>query len=73
MAHMRTITAAYAEIKAADPNTTLTSNGLRTLVLTGAIPSIRLGVKYVVNMDVLEAFLGMIQAEGGNTIEKEEV
>ncbi len=74
MTRMRTISAAYAEVKAVDPKSALTMNGLRTLVLTGSIPTIRLGVKYLINLDVLEAYLGMGRAEGeDHSVEKAKV
>ena len=64
---MRSIKQAYEEIKAADENTALTLRGLRALVVTGAIPSVQVGGKYLINMDVLREYLTK-----GCTTEREE-
>ena len=58
MPRMRTIAAAYKELKNTDPRTSVTLNGLRTLVLTGAVPSVRVGNKYLISMDAIEEYLG---------------
>lgn len=55
--HMRGIKQAIQELKQSDPNTCLTEKALRRLVLTGAIPSVKIGVKYLINMDVLDEYL----------------
>jgi len=58
MAKMRTISAAYAELKKADPSCALTQTGLRRLVLTGELQGVvRIGAKYILDLDMLEAFL----------------
>lgn len=57
MKRMRTIDQAAAEIKAKDPGTALTKTALRRLVVTGTIPSVRIGVKYLIDLDKLDAFL----------------
>ncbi len=69
---MRGIKEAMEEIKAADPKTALTEYALRRLVLSGGLPSVRLGIKYLVNMDVLTEYLysgtprsGELTAPGG--------
>lgn len=54
---MRGIQQAYNEIKASDADTALSLKGLRTLVITGCIPSVRIGNKYLINMDVLKEYL----------------
>ena len=54
---MRGIKQAVEELRAADANTALTERALRRLILTGEIPSVRIGTKYLVNMDVLESYL----------------
>lgn len=56
-ARMRGIDQAYNELKAADPETELTLTGFRRLVTTGQIQSVKVGAKYLINLDVLEAFL----------------
>jgi len=57
MSRMRTIEKAAAELKAADPETALSEYMLRRLILSGQIPSVKPGGKYLVNMDVLERYL----------------
>lgn len=58
---MRTIDAAHAELIAADPGCELTKTALRRLVITGRVPSVRIGEsrngKYLVDIDQLEANL----------------
>jgi len=73
LAPMRGIHQAITELKASDPNTALTEKALRRLVTEGTIPSIKIGRKYLVNMNVLAAYLsGNIQpkavADGYGTI-----
>lgn len=63
MRTMRTIDAAVAEIRAADPHTALTKTALRRLVVSGAIPSVRVGTKYLLDLDALDAYLGGEQRE----------
>ena len=55
--HMRGIKQSITELKQNDPETALTEKALRRLVLTGAIPSVRIGTKYLINMDVLNNYL----------------
>jgi len=54
---MRTIVQAARYVKAADPGTALTETALRRLLTTGAVPSVRIGVKFLVDLDVLDDFL----------------
>lgn len=56
-ARMRGIEQAYKELKAMDPETELTPTGFRRLVTTGQIQSVKIGAKYLINLDVLESFL----------------
>lgn len=59
---MRTITEAYNHIKEQDENTALTLFALRNLVKTGALPSVSVGRKRLINLEVLEQYLkGNIQ------------
>ena len=60
---MRTIEAAAAAVKEQDPNTAISKHFIRQLIITGAIPSITAGRKYLVNLDVLFNYL-----ENGNPI-----
>lgn len=55
---MRTIPQAYAELKAADPDTCFTEYALRQLVLSGQIPTVRAGRKFLINLDLLFEYLG---------------
>lgn len=54
---MRTISEAAAWLKAGDPGTAFTPTALRRLVVTGQLPSVRVGQKYLVNLDLLESYL----------------
>lgn len=54
---MRGIKQAIAELRAADSETGLTEHALRRLILSGALPSVRCGTKYLINMDVLTDYL----------------
>lgn len=44
-------------IAANDPKTALTQTALRRLVKTGAIPSVRIGTKYLVALEAVEEYL----------------
>ncbi len=57
MPRMRTIEQAAARLAGIDPETAFTKTALRRLVVTGQLPSVRVGQKYLVNLDVLESFL----------------
>ncbi len=54
---MRTISEAAACIVAEDPATALTKTAVRRLVVTGAVPSVRVGNKYLVDVDGLQTYL----------------
>lgn len=54
---IRGIREAINELKEYDPETALTEKGLRRLVITGEIPTVRIGTKYLINMDVLNNYL----------------
>lgn len=56
-ARMRTIEQAAAWLQEADPDTAITKTALRRLVTTGKLPSVQVGQKYLLNLDVLESFL----------------
>lgn len=58
MRRMRTLTEAVTAIRTADPGTALTRSALRRLVVTGAVPSVRIGQKYLVDLDMLDNYLG---------------
>lgn len=54
---MRTINEASAYLTELDPETALTKTALRRLVINGSIPSVRVGNKYLIALENLEAFL----------------
>lgn len=54
---MRTIEEAYAEIKSLDSGTAVTKNFIRTLIVSGKVPSVKAGRKYLINMDTLQNYL----------------
>lgn len=66
---MRTIAETAKHIRAVDPDIALTETALRRLVITGVLPSVRVGVKYLVDLDALDAFL----AGGGRATKPEAV
>lgn len=51
---MRTIPKAYEEIKKLDPDTSLSMRGLRRLVSSGIIPTVKISNKTLINMDLLK-------------------
>lgn len=61
---MRTINEASAYMLEHDPETALTKTALRRLIVTGAIPSIKVGSKYLIALENLEKYLS-----GGSPIE----
>ena len=56
-AKMRTLDMAWEEIKTADPNTSLSKYSLRRILMSGQVPTVRVGRLRLVNMDVLAAYL----------------
>ncbi len=61
---MRSLNEAFEEIRRSDPGTALTKTALRRLVTTGQIPSVRVGVKYLVSVEAIERYM-----EGGSVVE----
>ena len=57
MMHTRTIREAAAYFQKAAPHTCLTETAIRTLLRTGAVPCARVGRKYLVTIEALEAYL----------------
>ena len=57
MVRPRTIREAAAYFQESDPQTCLTETAIRTLLRTGAVPSARVGKKYLVTIEALEAYL----------------
>lgn len=64
---MRGIKQAIEELRAADSGTALTEHALRRLILSGALPSVRCGTKYLINMDVLTDYLYKGYCGGNDT------
>lgn len=58
MARIRTIKKAYEEIKQADPNTCLTEHHIRQLAINGVIPCRKAGSRYLLDLDMLIAYIG---------------
>jgi len=58
---MRTLPECIAELRALDPSTALTMHALRGLVLSGAIPHVRVGAKRLINLDALLDYLSAPQ------------
>lgn len=54
---MRGIKQAITELRQIDANTALTEKALRRLVIEGAVPSVRIGRKYLINFDTLQEIL----------------
>lgn len=54
---MRTIDQAFAYIRENDPETCLTKYALRQAVVTGRLPSVKCGKKYLVSLQTVEAWL----------------
>ena len=55
---MRTIDQAVAWLQEFDPETAFTKTALRRMVTTGELPGVvRIGSKYLVNLDILSDFL----------------
>ncbi len=57
MIRTRTIHEAAAYFREADPQTCLTETAIRRLIYSGAVPSARVGRKYLVTVEALEAYL----------------
>lgn len=53
MVRMRTIPKAYEEIKQLDNNTSLTLRALRRMCANGEIPTVKIGNKTLINLDLL--------------------
>ena len=54
MARIRTLKRAIEELKSKDPNCDLTLSSLRRKVLNNEIPYSKCGVKYLVDVDIIE-------------------
>lgn len=54
---MRTLAEAYAYIKEKDPETAISANFVRCLIVSGAVPRMKCGKKYLVDVDLLMDYL----------------
>ena len=63
MLRIRMMKEAYEEIKKADPGTAITMNYICKLIISGAVPSMRAGSRYLINMDDLENYLANPQRQ----------
>lgn len=57
MVHSRTIREAAAHFREIDPHTGLTETAIRNLLRKGLVPCARVGRKYLVTIEALEAYL----------------
>lgn len=57
MSRLRTLTETYKHIKDMDTETAVTPNALRRMVVSGQIPCVKVGKKYLIDLDVLFEFL----------------
>lgn len=65
---LRTIKQTITEIRDNDPNTCLTEWGLRSMILEGAIPSIRRGAKYLIDIDDIEYYINTLKKGNKNEL-----
>lgn len=54
---IRTIKGAVEELRREDPKSPVGEYALRTWIKTGALPAVKSGNKFLINMDVLRSFL----------------
>ena len=54
---LRTLEQAHEELLTADPSCALARTALRRMVIAGQIPSVRVGAKYLVDIDPLPEYL----------------
>lgn len=64
---MRTIDEAVIELKKEDEKTAVTKNFVRSLVVSGKIPSVKAGRKYLINLSVLKEYLFFGETRGHKT------
>ena len=62
---MRTIDQVIEHVRAADPETALTKSALRRKVISGEVPSVKAGKKYLIDLDRLDSALFGGEAEPG--------
>lgn len=57
MSRIRTLSETYKYIKEMDAETAVTLSALRRMVVSGQIPCVKVGKKYLIDLDVLFEFL----------------
>ena len=57
MSRLRTLTETYNHIKEMDAETAITPNALRRMAVSGNIPCVKVGKKYLIDLDVLFEYL----------------
>lgn len=57
MSRLRTLTETYNYIKETDAETAVTPNALRRMVVSGQIPCVKIGKKYLIDLDILFEYL----------------
>jgi hypothetical protein len=63
MPRIRTLSEVYSYIKDMDPDTAITQNALRRMVVSGQVPCIKAGKKYLIDLDVLFEYLKGVKPE----------
>lgn len=59
MKSLRTIDEAYEEILERDPRSCITKTALRNLIVSGEIPSRRIGVKYLFALEDVDEYFSL--------------
>ena len=67
---LRTLSEAYKCIKEMDPDTAVSANYVRCLAISGKVPRIKCGRKYLIDVDVL---LDYLSAESSETTQEKEL
>jgi len=57
MVRLRTLNQVYDCVKETDPDSALTANALRRMVIGAHIPYVKVGKKYLIDLDVLFEYL----------------
>jgi excisionase family DNA binding protein len=57
MNRMRTIEETFNYLKEQDPKTAITKTAIRTMVIKSELPSIKVGAKYLINLDHVDKYL----------------
>ena len=60
---LRTLDGCYEEIRKLDKNTAISKYYIRQLVLSGVLPRIKAGKKYLINLDLLIEYLTNPEAD----------